>query len=136
MKEIHDILNKAFDPATNSIRILLAPAYAVEHHIADDTLLETESGGLHTNLGAGGAITITLPQAPTVGVRFNFAVMTAQELRIDPGAGGGIYINGAKQADNLYISADDEGEAIEVVADGNGDWITLGKVGTWTVEVP
>jgi hypothetical protein len=60
--------------------------------------------------------------------------MTAgQQLRIEAGAAGGFYINGAKTADDAYIWADDEGESVKVVADGNGDWIALYTQGTWTV---
>jgi len=59
--------------------------------------------------------------------------MAAQQLQIDPGAAGAIYINGAKQADDAYIWADDEAESVKLVADGNGDWIAISPVGTWTV---
>lgn len=106
---------------------------SIEHHTGDDTLAITETMSVHTNLGAGGAVTLTLPQASATGCVFFFAVMAAQELRIDAGAAGAIYINGAKQADNAYIWADDEGESIMLVGDGNGDWVSLFSVGTWGV---
>jgi hypothetical protein len=106
----------------------------IEHHTASDTLTKEESGSVHTNLGAAGAITLTLPQDATAGCYFDFVVMTAQALRIDPGAAGAIYINGAKQTDDKYIWADDEAESVMLVADGNGDWIALYAVGTWGVE--
>ena len=107
----------------------------IEHHTALDTLTKEESGSIHTNLGAAGAFALTLPQDARAGDHFFFVVMAAQELRIDPGAAGAIYINGAKQADDKYISADDEAESVELVCDGNGDWVAIGAVGTWTVEV-
>lgn len=106
----------------------------VEHHTAADTLLTSESGSVHTNLGASGAIKLTLPQDASVGCWFQFVVMAANELQIEPGAAGGIYINGAKQTDDMYIGADDEAESVMLVADGNGDWIAVATVGTWTVE--
>ena len=109
--------------------------FSIEHHTASDTLATTETGSVHTNLGAGAAIVLTLPQDAAAGCLFWFAVMVAQELRIGPGAAGAIYINGAKQTDNKYISANDEGESIMLVCDGNGDWISLFATGTWTVEV-
>lgn len=108
----------------------------IEHHTAGDTLTIAENGSVHTNLGAGDTIVLALPQTVPTGFSVKFAVMAAFELRIDPGAAGGIYINGAKQADNMYISADDEGESVELVADGNGDWVAVGAVGTWSVEAP
>ena len=106
----------------------------IEHHTADDTLTKAESGSVHTNLGEDGAMTLTLPQDATAGCFFHFVVMAAFELRIDPGAAGALYVNGAKQTDNYYVGADDEGESLMVVADGNGDWICLYVTGTWTVQ--
>jgi parallel beta-helix repeat protein len=106
----------------------------IEHHIADDILTIQESGSIHTNLGEDGAMKLTLPQTAKAGVWFEFVVMTAQAFQIDPGAVGAIYINGAKLVDDKYIWADDEGESVKLVADGNGDWIAIGAVGTWTSE--
>ena len=106
----------------------------IEHHTASDTLTNYESGSVHTNLGAGANVKLTLPQDAYAGVQFQFAVMTAaQQLQVDPGAAGAIIINGAVQADDAYIWADDENESVELVADGNGDWIAIGTVGVWTV---
>lgn len=106
----------------------------IEHHAANDTLTIAESDTAHTNLGAGGIITLTLPQNAVQGTTFEFAVMEANWLRIDPGAAGAVYINGAKQTDNKYITADDEGESVKLVCDGNGDWIAMYATGTWSVE--
>jgi len=106
----------------------------LEAHTAADTLTVSESGSVHTNLGATGAVTLTLPQVATAGVYYDFAVMAAQELRITPGAAGAVYIAGAKQADNKYVSADDEAESVRLTADGNGDWVATSTVGTWTIE--
>jgi len=106
----------------------------IEHHTASDTLLKEESNSVHTNLGASGAITLTLPQDAFTGCSYSFVVMAAQELRVDPGAAGAIYISGAKQTDNKYITANDEAESVELIADGNGDWIALFMIGTWGVE--
>ena len=49
------------------------------------------------------------------------------------GGTGAIYIDGQKRADDAYIWADDEAESVELVCDGNNDWIAIGAVGTWTV---
>lgn len=106
----------------------------IEHHTAADTLTKEESGSVHTNLGAGGNIKLTLPQDAIVGTYFEFAVMAANQLQIDPGAAGAIYINGAKQTDDKYVWADDEAESVKLVADGNGDWVAVCPVGTWGVE--
>ena len=106
----------------------------IEHHTASDTLTKEESGSVHTNLGASGAITLTLPQDALAGTVFRFNAMAAQELRVDPGAAGAIYISGAKQTDDKYISVDDEAESVTLTADGNGDWIAGPTNGTITVE--
>lgn len=107
---------------------------AMEAFTSDDTLIAGESGKVCTNLGATGTITLTLPQTPKAGTHFEFVVMAAQQLRVEPGAGGGVYINGAKQADNKFIVADDEAESVMLVADGNGDWAALYTTGTWSVQ--
>lgn len=114
--------------------LLEVATHIIEHHTADDTLTKEESGSVHTNLGEDGAMTLTLPQDAPAGCYFHFAVMYAGELRIDPGAAGAIYITGAKQTDNKYITANDEAESIMLVADGNGDWVSLYETGTWGVE--
>lgn len=119
-----DIIEVLFNPFAKSL--------ATEDFTAADTLTEFESGKVCTNLGAGGTVVITLPQAPAVGTYFDFVVMAAQRFEIDPGAGGGIYIGGAKQADDLPIWADDEGEATRLVANSAGDWMSMFTNGTWT----
>jgi len=106
----------------------------VTHHTANATLLRSNTGTVHTNLGASGAVTLTLPQDAPTGCNFLFGVKAAQQLRIDPGAAGAIYINGAKQTDDKYIWADDEAESVLLVADGHGDWDAFFAVGTWGVE--
>ena len=106
----------------------------LEHHTASDTLTKEETHSFHTNLGAGGTITLTLPQDAVTGTHFYFVVMAAQALRVDPGAAGGIYIGGAKQTDDKYISADDEAESVLLICTGSNDWVALFTTGTWSVE--
>lgn len=108
----------------------------IEHHTAADTLTIAEPRVLHTNLGAGGSIKLTLPQDAVAGTYFEFVVMVAQELQIDPGAAGAIYLDGVKMDDSEYITANAINESIKLVCDGNGDWIALYRYGTWTQETP
>lgn len=105
----------------------------VEAFTAADTLTKEESGKLVTNLGAAGAVELTLPQDAPAGCYFDVFVAVAQDLRLSPGAAGAIYI-GAKGTDNKWASADAIGESVRVVADGNGDWYTVFRNGTWTFE--
>lgn len=109
------------------------PTPYIKHNTADATLTRDQRNSTQTNLGAAGAVTLTLPQDAVAGDTFHFSVMTAQQLRVDAGAAGAIYINGSKAADDAYIWADDEGESVTLVADGNGDWASRSAVGTWTV---
>lgn len=104
----------------------------VEVHSSDDTLSESESGGVHSNLGATGLVTLTLPSSANVGTEFTFSVQTAYELRIEPGEAAIRDDSGVTAG--KYKSADAVGECIRLVADSNGDWITIAKNGTWTEE--
>jgi hypothetical protein len=98
------------------------------------TLTARQSGLVVDNLGAAGAVTISLPQEAQEGCEFTFLVKVAQELRIDPGAAGAIYLNGAKGTDDNYITANAISESIKVMRDSEGDWDTIGEEGTWTTE--
>jgi hypothetical protein len=104
----------------------------IEAHTSDDTLTEAESGSIHTNLGATGTVTLTLPASSSEGTVFTFAVQAAQELRVDPGTVA-IRDDSGQTADK-YKSADAVGESLTIVADSNGDWATIAKNGTWTQE--
>jgi len=104
----------------------------IEAHTANDTLTAVESGSIHTNLGATGAVTLTLPASAPQGTGFGFAVQAAQELRIDPGTAT-IRDDSGQTADK-YKLADAIGECLRLVADSNGDWVTIAKNGTWTEE--
>ena len=106
----------------------------IEHHTANDTLTKEESGSVHTNLGEDGDVTLILPQDAAAGCWFHFGVMAAFQLRVDPGAAGAVYINGAKQVDDKFIWANDEAESVVLIADGNGDWLAMSVFGTWGVE--
>jgi hypothetical protein len=91
-----------------------------------------ESDSAHTNLGATGTVTLTLPASAPPGTVFTFAVQTAQELRIDPGTAA-IRDDSGQTADK-YKCANGIGECLSLVADANGDWVTVAKNGTWTEE--
>jgi len=105
----------------------------IEAHTSDDTLTAAESDSVHTNLGATGTVTLTLPTSAPAGTVFTFAVQAAQELRVDPGSAT-IRDDSGQTADK-YKSADAIGECLTLVADANGDWVTITKNGTWTEEV-
>ncbi|KPL25542.1 MAG: hypothetical protein AMJ75_00630 [Phycisphaerae bacterium SM1_79] len=104
----------------------------VEAHTSDDTLTLWESGSIHTNLGASGTVTLTLPASAPEGTTFVFAVQAAYELRVDPG--NATIRDDSGQTADKYKVADAIGECITFAADSNGDWATVAKHGTWTEE--
>ncbi len=104
----------------------------IEAHTADDTLTEAESGSVHTNLGATGTVTLTLPASASAGTEFTLCVQAAQQLRVDPGTAA-IRDNSGQTADK-YKWADAIGECIMLIADSNGDWVTVSKYGIWSEE--
>ena len=95
----------------------------VTANTASKTLTQSQTGSVQTNLGATGAVTLTLPQQVQKGQFYDFAVAAAQDLRIEPGAAGALYINGAKQTDNKYAESAYIGDTMRATADGNDDWI-------------
>lgn len=104
----------------------------IEAHTGDDTLTVAESGSVHTNLGASGVVTLTLPASSPAGTVFSFAVQAAQQLRIDPGSKA-IRDDSGQTADK-YKYASAIGACITLIADSNGNWVTIAKNGTWTEE--
>lgn len=104
----------------------------VGSHTADDTLTIAQSGGVHSNLGATGTTTLMLPADAPPGTTFTLAVQASQELRVDPGAA--TILDDSGQTANKYKSADAIGAALTLVADANGDWMTIAKNGIWTEE--
>lgn len=120
-------------PAPGEIVLRLATtgplgANRIDHHTASFNVTRADSGTVHTNLGAVGPITASLPQNPPTGTELKFVCMADQELRLAPGFAGGIYIKGAKQADNKYVAITDIGDFVHLVADGNGDWVAVGSI--------
>jgi hypothetical protein len=104
----------------------------IEAHTADDTLAAAESGSVHTNRGATGIVTLTLPASAAAGTVFSFAVQAAAELRIETGAAA--IRDSSGQTAGKYKSANAIGACMTIAADANGDWVVTAKYGTWTEE--
>jgi hypothetical protein len=105
---------------------------SIEAHATSDTLQAYESGSVHTNRGATGIVTLTLPTAAPAGTQFTFAVQATCELRVDPGIAA--IRDDSGQTAAKYKSASAIGAALALVADANGDWTTVAKHGTWTQQ--
>ena len=101
------------------------------------TLTVNDSGCIVTNVGASGAATVTLPTDPPTGTFFRFFVSAAQELRVLPGAGNKIVGLGAlAPSDAEYVTANANGEHLNLLANSSGDWQCVGYSGTWTEQTP
>jgi hypothetical protein len=105
----------------------------IEAHTSNDTLMAAESGSIHSNLGATGTVTLTLPDSAPAGMVLSFTVQSSYELRIDPGTAT-IRDDSGQTADK-YKSASSIGASLCLAADSAGDWATIAKNGTWTEEV-
>lgn len=106
-----------------------------EDLVAGATLLASENGTIHTNKGAGGTITLVLPAA-VVGMKFDFCVQAAYELRIDPNGTEtiGLPSTGVQGAAGKYLTADAVGEWVRLVCVETGKWFCMGYFGTWAAE--
>lgn len=119
--------------AAQSLPVAKVGLRVVEAHTAGDTLTAAESGSVHTNTGAAGAVTLVLPAA-AVGLEFFFGVGAAQELRIDPNGTETISLpsTGVPAAAGAYIVADAIGETVHLMCAKAGTWSVMGYTGTWT----
>jgi hypothetical protein len=104
----------------------------LEEHTGDGSLSLAQSGSVHTNRGATGTVTLTLPDSAQTGTIFTFAVQANQEFRIDPG--NSAIIDDCGQTTGKYKAAGTIGAVLGVIADANGDWVTINKNGTWSEE--
>ena len=108
----------------------------IEDHTASDTLTNAETGSVHTNKGAGGAITLTLPDPGAEGTTFTFvqgAGPPERTLFIEPQTAA--IRDSVGQGAGLYKWCDDFGDSITIVCDSAADWVVISKYGVWTEEI-
>lgn len=101
---------------------------------ADYTVVaDTDNGKTFTNEGAAAAVTFALPAA-TVGQWYRFKVKEAYELRIDPNGTETIALpsSGTQQSAGAYLTANADGEGVEVECVKAGEWEANSYTGTWT----
>lgn len=101
----------------------------VKNHTGSSTLKPIESNTYHTNKGASSSVTLTLPDVDTKGLKFTFAVLENEELRVDPGSGK---IWG--QSSDNYIYSTEVSASLTLVSDGSGNWMKVDLVGCWCEE--
>lgn len=92
-----------------------------------------DSGTIYTNSGDTDGSIVNLPDNPTIGTTFEFAVLDAQTLTVN--AASGETIRDAAST-GTSIAADAAGEYLKLVAVTGGSgavWMVMGKQGTWTL---
>jgi len=109
------------------------------NHAESVSLFNGDSGSLHTNLGATGDITISLPSSPTVGTNFTFSVQTEvgdfYKLIIALANSSHQIISSVEPSVGQSIWADARSEVITLRFDGDYSWlaISVGFNHLWTV---
>ena len=94
---------------------------------------DVDNGKTFTNDGALAEVVFSLPPA-TVGQWYRFVCKEAQEIRIDPNGTEVMSLpsSGAKQSAGAYLTANAEGESLEIECVKAGEWESVGYTGTWT----
>lgn len=102
---------------------------------ADYTVTVAESGRTFTTVGAAGTVVFSLPAA-VLGLKYRFRVGAAQELRIDPNGSEVIALpsTGVAGAAGKYLTANADGETVDIECTKAGQWSVFGFTGTWTAE--
>ena len=94
-----------------------------------------EAGSVHTNTGASGTITLTLPDPGAEGVVFTFAVGAENHrLQIEPQSATILNNVSPYASAGKYHWADYQGETLSLICNSNGDWMVIAKNGTWSEE--
>lgn len=102
---------------------------------ADYTITRAMNKSIFTNEGDAGVQVLALPAA-VVGMEYEFHLLAAQEMRIDPNGSETIALpsSGAQGAAGKYLSADAVGEWVKLKCLKAGQWQVVGYAGTWTAE--
>ena len=90
-------------------------------------------GGLITNEGATGSVTLTLPPA-VAGMSLQVYLMASKAVVIDPQDDEKIVLAGVAGDAGDRISADAAGEYVRLACVEDGEWVVTEVGGTWTAE--
>ncbi len=95
------------------------PTFETIPHTTSTELTASDSGKLHTNTGAVGPITLTIPNAAD-GINLRFFTTVDQIIKIKPKAGEAIIWSGGTMADAESLNISDIGSSAELIAEGSG----------------
>lgn len=108
----------------------------VRNHTADATLTPGSFEGFHFNVGALGAVVLTLPTPAAVkGMRASFMRVGAQALQLDPSVATDQFIkaDGSSSAAGKYLECGADGTVIELTSNGS-KYVVIGSRGTINEE--
>ncbi len=95
----------------------------------------TGTGTFHSNDGASGNISETLPAASTKGLNHTFYVSAAHELKILCNGSDQIRVGASiSTATTGDVKSSTVGNSITIVSLKSGLWVAISTVGTWTVD--
>lgn len=110
----------------------------VANRTADLTLAAQASGGVTTNIGATGLVTVTLPPSGSIpaGWRQKFYRVEDFPFRVQPDAvaANAIILAAGKQPDNNFVELGAVGSSIELMLNSQGDFMAIYENGTITPE--
>lgn len=106
----------------------------IEKSVSGDQLNHAESGCIVTNAGATGDIVVYLPTFDLAGTRYTFCVQEDFNLIIDPLSKNiRCWSGGGTPGYTLYSST--IGDCVTLVSDGNGNWMSTAKYGSWATGI-
>jgi len=111
-----------------------SPTY--EAHTSSDTLTEGETGSIHSNKGASGIITLTLPASPATNVSYLIIREAAFALRVAPNTGQNFQYSGSLATTvtkYLEIDVDDDLGLMEVLWNGS-KWVVIRELDSFNEE--
>lgn len=99
---------------------------------ADYTVTTADSDTHFNNIGAGGAVTFTLPAA-AAGLRYGFLVAAAQTVEILAAGSDRIAYGTTNSAAGGNLQSSSPFSFVTIEAHGAGQWIASSTLGAWTV---
>lgn len=103
-------------------------------HAANAAIAAADVAKIHTNTGAGGKITLTLPAAADAsGKNMRVQITAAQAVDLTPAAGEKVYLGGDGVADKYCEIAGVIGNYAHIYCDGT-DWLVIGYSGVVTKQ--
>jgi len=94
----------------------------------------TDSGTVYTNEGDADGAAVTLPNDPSYGQVFEFAIVVAQAFAISCSSGETIK-DGTSSGTTITADAIGEGLRLVAITSGSGAiWAVMSKTGTWTIS--